>query len=459
MDPTPLAPSRLGREALGWWALQFTPRVAWLDEALLMEVSDCERLWGGRRALLERIHEQNPAAARVQLARGATSLIAMAMLRLRVQGIARPPKLPDDLPLWTLNAARSHLQVLERLGCRTWGDVNGLPRGGLVRRFGAPLRDALDQAWAQRPERHAWLTLPERFERKLELPALATGAPELMWSAQRLLGELQLWLRARQCGVLAMELEWTHELRRVEGVDLPPTASVLVRTAEPTQDTAHLRRLMAEQLARLPLAAPASWLALRSVEVAPWAITSLSFLPEERRKGDRLHQLVERLSARLGDDQVQVAVAQADHRPEAMQRWQPAKGRSKPRGAVGATKSSSTDARTVRAPVAATTTQALYPPWLLREPLALSVHGERPFYQGVLKKRVGPQRLEAGWWVDESQSHAAGEGGAAAPVPLALRDYYVAESPGAGLVWIFCERPSAVSANQAPRWFLQGVYA
>ena len=31
-------------EALGWWALQFTPHVAWLDEGLLLEVSACERL-------------------------------------------------------------------------------------------------------------------------------------------------------------------------------------------------------------------------------------------------------------------------------------------------------------------------------------------------------------------------------------------------------------------------------
>src|SRR3546814_14585493 len=35
--------------AWGWWALQFTPRVARVDEALLMEVSGSERLWGGRK--------------------------------------------------------------------------------------------------------------------------------------------------------------------------------------------------------------------------------------------------------------------------------------------------------------------------------------------------------------------------------------------------------------------------
>ena len=66
-------------EALGWWALQFTPRVAWLDEALLLEVSTCERLWGGRLGLMRQIASLNPAApVRVQQAQGATSLVALA---------------------------------------------------------------------------------------------------------------------------------------------------------------------------------------------------------------------------------------------------------------------------------------------------------------------------------------------------------------------------------------------
>ncbi len=282
-------------EALGWWALQFTPRVAWVDEALLLEVSACERLWGGRRALLQQISKRNPAETPVRCAQAATSLIAIALLRLklsnRLSRVNSPAELlsnlPAGLPLDTLSAARGHLDLLARLGCRNWGDLAALPRGGLARRFGAALREALDMAWGTRPEKHHWLGLPDRFERKLELPALATGASELMWSAQRLLGELQLWLRARQCGVLAVELEWTHELRRVDGVDLPPTGSLVLRTAEPTQDMAHLRRLATEQLARTPLAAPASWLALRSLTTAPWAGASTSFLPEDHRPGER----------------------------------------------------------------------------------------------------------------------------------------------------------------------------
>ena len=46
-----LAADALSPEALAWWALRFTPHVAWVDEALLLEVSGTLRLWGGRRAL------------------------------------------------------------------------------------------------------------------------------------------------------------------------------------------------------------------------------------------------------------------------------------------------------------------------------------------------------------------------------------------------------------------------
>jgi len=422
----------LGTEALGWWALQFTPHVAWLDEALLLEVSACERLWGGRLGLMRELERLNPVAARLQRAQGASSLVALARLRLYARGERPGIDLPAGLPLDTLSAARPHLDVLARLGCRSWGDVAGLPRGGVVRRFGAPLREALDVAWGGAPERHVWLDLPAVFEQKLELPALAENAAALMWSANRLLAALQVWLRARQRGALAVELQWTLDLRRLNGVDLPPREQIVVRTAEPTQDMAHLRRLLQERLALTKLGAPASWLRLRSVETAPWAGASTSFLPEDNRKGDRLHELVERLGARLGAQQVVVPVAQADHRPEHMQRWQPAQQQAVPARAAA---KAATQAMAGASP--------LYPPWLLREPLPLDVHEGHPHYQGRLSRLLGPQRLEAGWWTEGQP---------------AVRDYFIAESPGAGLVWIFRERATAWLTNEAPRWFLQGLY-
>jgi len=73
-----------------------------------------------------------------------------------------------------------------------------------------------------------------------------------------------------------------------------------------------------------------------------------------------------------------------------------------------------------------------------------------PHYRGKLRRMVGPQRLEAGWW-----GGSAEEGG-----HPAVRDYYIAESPEAGLVWVYRERLSApLASDEVPRWYLQGLYA
>jgi protein ImuB len=423
------------RCAWGWRALQFTPRVAQVDEALLLELSASLRLWGGRKRLLRRLLQECEPLAGAQWARGPTSLTALGLLRLKLRGEAAPARLPQDLPLEVLSAALEHVATLERIGCRTWGDLRDLPRAGVARRFGADLLDALDTAYGERPERYCWLQLPEEFDLKFELASLATTAPELMWSAQRLLTHLQVWLQARHRGVLSLELEWTLDLRRLNGVRLPSHERLVVRTAQPTQDIAHLRRLVGEHLSRSTLSAPANHLRLRSLETLPWGGADKSLLPEDNVKGERLHQLVERLSVRLGESNVLVPVAQADHRPERMQHWEIARqGESEARGRAG-----------VRGKQ-----DALYPPWLLPQPLRLEVKGEKPQYYGPLRLLAGPQRLETGWWDDCAQG-------------LASRDYFIARSDEAGLLWVYRERLAARSggdAETAPvRWFLQGIYA
>ena len=418
------------RTAWGWRALQFTPRVAQVDEALLLEVSASEKLWGGRKPLLRRLLKDCEPLSTPPWAQGPTSLTALALLRLKLRGEAAPARLPNDLPLELLTAAREHVPTLERTGCRTWGELRALPRAGVARRFGAALLDALDAAAGERPERYPWLELPEEFDLKFELVSLATSAPELMWSAQRLLTQLQVWLQARHRGVLALELEWTLDLRRLNGVRLPGCEQLMVRTAQPTQDISHLRRLVGEHLSRATLSAPANHLRLRSVETLPWGGADKSLLPEDDVKGERLHQLVERLSVRLGEGNVLVAQAHEDHRPERMQCWVPARAGQ--------------DGWRARPAM----TDALYPPWLLPRPLALEVHNSVPHYCGPLRRLTRLYRVETGWWEDGKP---------------AQRDYIIARSEEAGLVWIYRERQMQLALGlehaQEFKWYLQGLYA
>lgn len=420
--------------AWDWHGLRFTPRAARVDEALVLEVSASWRLFGGPQALLRAVLAPGPPLSPLSdshWARGATSLVALALLRLMAAGHARPARVPDDLPLPLLTAAAPHADLLARTGCRTWGELRALPRGPVARRFGTALLDALDAAWGQRPERYPWLTLPEVFDEGVQLPALASTAPELLDAASHLLGQLQLWLRARHQGVRAFELQWTLDLRRLEGVTLPAHQTLVVRTAQAAQAMDHLRRLTGEQLARTTLAAPANHLRLRTLETEPWVGASHGFLPEDAVEGERLHQLVERLSARLGPDQVCVPVPQADWRPERMQRWEPAVHHLD-----AADRAHTASQSTV--PLA----HGLYPPWLLPQPLRLQVRDHRPWYEGPLHLLTRRQRVETGWW------EAGG---------TVVRDYRIARSMRAGLLWVYCEH--GPEADTPVRWYLQGLYA
>lgn len=424
--------------ALGWWALQFTPKVARLDTAVVLEVSASERLWGGAKPLLRHVYTSNKPVALVQYARGATSLVALA----RLHDAALRHTEPDNLPLHTLAAAQPHLATLTRMGCSRWGELRALPRAGVARRFGAPVLAALDQAYGLQPELHPWLVLPEVFEATLELSAQVESAPALLFGASRLLRQLQVWLQLRHRGVLGFELGWTLDARRHTATH----GQQVVRTAEPTSDMSHLQRLLAEHLARVTLPAPVLYLRLRTLETQALHTQSASLLPDEQPTGDSWHQLLERLSARLGPHKVLQVQACADHRPERMQRWLPtinaiqsiavSEGLKRARGLKELNSSGRQHAN------------ALAPTWLLAEPIKLACNRHGPLAPealsgGPLRLLSGPQRLEAAGW-----------GG----TDSALRDYFVARGEHTGLLWIYRERLGTAHAERH-NWYWHGLFA
>ena len=427
------------QHALSWWALQFTPRVCCIDEAVLAEVQASCRLFGGTRALLQRVRTDCAQEHVRAVAVAPTALAALALVRHCLAQAPAAPTTPvparscqqatlaatlDALPIDLLSAARPHLATLLRLGCATWRDVRQLPRGGLTRRCGAEVLDALDRAYGLKADPSTWVTVPEHFDVRLECPGPVATAEGVLFGVRRLLGQLRAWLQARHCGVTALTL-----YRECEGARAAPapTVALEIRTATATLDMRHLERLCTEHLARQPLTAPVLALRLEARAVEPWAPPTASLLPDEQGAGESLTQCLERLAARLGENAVLGARLQADYRPERMATWH---------ALTGAHRHATPPATTPPRPAPAW--QALQPPWLLDVPLKLAVVEERPFYQGALTLLTRPQRIETGWW------------DAAEP---ALRDYYVAESPQAGLLWIYRLRASAEAG-----WYLHGVY-
>jgi protein ImuB len=345
-----------------------------------------------------------------------------------------PPTLAavlDALPLATLSATAPHRQTLAHIGCRCLGDVRRLPRGGVARRFDKALLHALDQLYGHAPEVHTWVALPEVFDARLELPHRVDDAGALVFGARRLLLQLAGWLAARHSGVTTFTLHWAHDAMRSRGAG--EGGQLSIGTAEPTRDMVHLTRLLAEHLARVALAAPVGDLRLVADTVRPLAGRSASWLPDEAQASEALPRVLERIAARLGPQRVLRPVLQHDHRPEHMCHWQPADQalpRRPPTGAV---------------PDTAFGPGLPQPAFVLPQPLKLLVRQHRPHYQGELQLLLGPQRVEGGWW-DRDETQGC--------IRHVVRDYWVAESPHAGVLWVFQTR-----LEQEPAWFLHGFFA
>jgi protein ImuB len=207
---------------------------------------------------------------------------------------------------------------------------------------------------------------------------------------------------------------------------------LIVRVAEPSRDIHHLGRMLAEHLAKVELLAPVGDIEIAALEVRSLVDDSRSLIPDTVRSGEALGLVLERLAARLGPERVLRPGLQEDHRLEWMQTWQPAQGPVKGRAA--------------RLPQQVDIPQ---PSWVLPKPMRLAVASDRPLYQGPLQLVVGPHRVEGGWW------HRLGAADGAQAIQNVQRDYWVALSAHAGILWIFQER----LAHDHIHWYLHGIFA
>lgn len=412
---------------LSTWALQFTPRVALLEESVVMDVAASTRLFGGRSALRDRVFLESKELGCESLAWAQNSLAALCLARAgkENQDNGQLAPLLSGLQLDVLTATHRHLATLGHIGCRFLGDLRRLPRGGINHRFGKDLVIALDQAYGDVPTAHEWVQPSDDFHSRLELMSRVELAPALLAGAHILLLQLGGWLTARQAGVTAFTFGWAHDTMRAKHVEA--TGSLTVRTAVPTRSVDKLEKLLAEHLAHVELQAPAGEVMLTATEVVRVEQRSLSFLPDVVNRRESRMLLRERIAARIGSENVQRPVLREDYRTEWTQHWLPL-DQQPPKRKAGSP------------PFPA-------PTCVLDTPLPLAVRNSRPHFQGPLKLLLGPHLVEGGWWhrvgAPERQDHTH-----------VRRDYWLAQSPHGGFLWVFKERQESKD-----RWFLHGSFS
>jgi protein ImuB len=472
-------------------ALAFTPSVT-LDGAVpavttcatvLMEVQASLRLFGGRATLLQRLQAALlPLGHRVQIACAPTALGAALLARWRDDPICGQlgsltdgphttrlsalQALLGGAPLALLDAGREHSDTLQGMGLHTLGDLRRLPRDGLARRFGAGLLDQIDRACGRRPDPRRWLTLPDRFDSRIELFARADTSEQVLAGAALLLARLVAWAQAQQARIGGFTLHMQHEPRHRDAPGDPsggaPHTTLPVLLAAPSLDAAHLQLLLRERLAHCPLAAPTLELRIECRQLVRAPAPNGELFPTRHSESEGLLRLLERLRARLGDARVLCLQPRADHRPEYASPAVPTAGvalAAPPprRRAAGSAMSSSsrvdgaggTAAEALPAPAGSAETHPSAlplhrPVWLLPEPLPLAEQRSLPWLDGrPLLLLSGPERIEAGWW-----------DGA-----LAARDYFIAQAADGSLVWVYRARlPPAETLSPAAGWFLQGRF-
>ncbi len=329
------------------------------------------------------------------------------------------------IPLCAIDAAQTHLHTLHRCGLHTLGQLMELPRPGIARRFGQALLDAVDQASGVMPCVLTWIVPPLHFRQQADVPFHTHASEALLRVMSIQLEQLSNWLAERLLATHTVRFTFAHD-------HTPPTVWV-VRSANPYHSAAPWMVLLREQFVRQPLTDEIISIELQVTDCVNQSLTSDSLLIDARTPAQdaaQLHELFERLQARLGAHHVQGFIEHPDARPEY-------------------TQSVITASPLTHRPLLPRTRlsrRALKPLWLLEQPERLQVRHTHPHRSGPLALLAGPERIEFGWW----NNH---------PV---RRDYYIAQDSDASQLWIYQEldtKHDPQGRRLTGHWFVHGLFA
>ena len=437
--------------ALAIWMMRFSPLVA-LDgeDALLVETTGCDHLFGGEEGLAA---EMSLSLARAgyghRIAIAGTPGAAHALARDTGQGGA--PVLPPGqerqglahLPMVTLRLSPEALTLLRRFGLTRIGQLYDIDRKALVQRFRSRhAADAvclrLDQALGRCAEPFAPLRPPPEHAERLPCPEPLTSSEGISAGLGQLTEKL--------CAALAMAglgaHSFTFSALRSDG----GASTVTVNAARPVCTPGHVLRLFREKTGRIDPGFGIDLLLLEAGRTGPMATGSRPLsggLAGAGFDAEAIADLADRITARLGEGSVTLAVRKARHPPDKAERQVAFAGQeSEPAQPL------LPGSRPIR---------------MLGRPEQVFVIAQVPdgpplqfIWRRRLRKAVradGPERIAPEWWT--YLPPAPGERGR---LPR-TRDYYRIEDSEGRRYWVFREGLYGDDRGAAPEWFVQGIFA
>jgi protein ImuB len=372
------------------WAT--SPRVELLEPGCLaLDLVGLAALFGDERRIGERLGAAAEAVALpVRVGIGGTRTVARLAARAGPGLLVVPPGAeraflaPRALAL--LDPPSDVALALTRWGVETLGALAALPTAALLARLG-PAAVRL-QALARGADAGPFVPHPppapcrETVTLDWEVPAL----PALAFVLERLLAQLAARLALREAGAAALRLT----LRLADGSDHAHRLGI----AAPLRDAPTLGRLLRAALDGLRLPAPIVAVAVEA-EPVPLAALQTDLFAPPRPSPRELGEILGRLSAIVGGDQVGAPVAPDTHRPAAVA-MAPFSGED---AGIGS-------ARGPRPPAwvtgAALVHRRLTPPRPAQvecragQPIRVEAEGLR----GAVVARAGPWRTAGEWWAE-----------------------------------------------------------
>ncbi|HEY0203573.1 MAG TPA: DNA polymerase Y family protein [Acetobacteraceae bacterium] len=411
---------------LAAWCHRYAPLTAPdPPDGLWLDVTGCAHLFRGEAALLDVLARRFAGdglhtGCAVADTPGAAHAVARHGGGVVLAGAHRDAL--AALPVAALRLGAELVATLRRLGIERVAHLERLPRAALARRFGPHLLLRLDQAHGRVHEPILPLVPEELPQHRITFLEPLLTAAALSIAVQHLVAPM--CNQMERAGLGARRLDLLFE--RVDG----GIQAVRIGTGRPSRNIRHLSHMLAERLEEVDpgLGIEAMQLVISLAEPLAWQQDAAGPSRPD------ISALVDRLSNRLGADQVFRAEPVESDVPERSVRQVPAL--SRPGGAGWPSH--------WPAPV-----RLLHPPQPVEALAALPDGAPAAFTWRRRRHRVrhadGPERIYGEWWLRDGEVWA-------------VRDYFRVEDGEGARFWLFRRGDGADPATGGLEWFLHGLF-